>query len=283
MALPLLPVSFKRSVALLLLTAALFVLPAAARAQTKPAAAKVDAPRATPTLRDRVLAVVDEDPILESDLQRVLGLGLAKPNPGESQDALRRRVLDTLIAERLRFHEIERYGFGQVPVPDIEKQVGTIRAGFADDAAFNARLKALGLDLAALRQLVARQLEVLTYVDERLGPQVFVSLDDIANYYRTVLTPEMTRQHLPTPPLDDVREKIREVLRQQHLTQELERWTEELRRKAKIEVYLDHPENAPLPPLVKRYDKTPPGQSAAPRKPAPPSTPATPPPPLRLL
>jgi hypothetical protein len=252
-----------------------------AQAKDKPASTSAvpnaaPADRAKPSLRDRVLAVVDEDPILESDLQRVIGLGLEQQNTAEGKDAYRHRVLDSLVAERLRFHEIERYGLGQVPVPDIEKQVTAIRGRFKDEAAFNVRLKALGLDLAGLRQLVARQLEVLTYVDERLGPQVFVGLDDIANYYKNVLTPEMNRQHVPTPPLDDVREKIREVLRQQRLTQELERWTEELRRKAKIAIFIDQPETASLPPVVKRYDKTPPGQGAPKPKPAP-SVPAPPP------
>ena len=48
-------------------------------------------------------------------------------------------------------------------------------------------------DAKTLRQLVARQLLVLTYVDERLGPRVFVGPDDINRYYRSVLTPEMQK------------------------------------------------------------------------------------------
>jgi len=36
-----------------------------------------------------------------------------------------------------------------------------------------------------------------------------------------------------------VREKIREVLREQRLNEEIERWTEELRREADIEDYFD--------------------------------------------
>jgi hypothetical protein len=223
-------------------------------------------------LADRVLAVVDDDPILESDLGRALGLGFAHPNPGETERAFRRRLLDDLIAERLRFHEIDRFGFEQVPVSEIEKHVAEIRARFKDQATFQARLKDLGLDLAALRQLVARQLEVLAYVDERLGPQVFVGLDDIANYYKTVLVPEMQRQHKPVPPLDEMREQIRAVLREQRLTKEIDAWTAELRSKANIAVYFDQPEGGPLPPVVKRFDRPPP--PAGGKKPPAPKPPA---------
>jgi peptidyl-prolyl cis-trans isomerase SurA len=223
-------------------------------------------------LKDRVLAVVDDDPILASDLDRAVVLGQLQPNPGESQSVFRRRVLDDLIAQRLRFHEIDRFGLEQVPVDQIEKQVAEVRARFKDEATFRQKLREVGLDEAALRQLMARQLEVLAFVDERLGPQVFVSLDDISNYYKNVLTKELQPQHLPVPPLDEVRDKIREVLRQQKLTEEIDHWTEELRRKANIVVYFDKPGGGPLPPVVKRIElgkkpNIPPLPANAPHKP----------------
>jgi len=219
-----------------------------------PAAAQAPKP-AQPVLQDKVLAVVDEDPILKSDVDRVIKLGLQQPNPGENAEAFRRRVLDDLIEERLRFHEIDRFGFEQVPVDEIEKNVAKIRAHFPDEASFQKALKEVGLDANKLRQLVARQLLVLTYVDERLGPRVFVSLDDIDRYYREVLTPEMKRRGQPVPPVEDVREDIREVLKQQRLTQEMEKWTQELRQRADVIVYGDQPKGGPLPPVVKRIEK----------------------------
>jgi hypothetical protein len=206
------------------------------------------------SLKDRVIAVADDDPILASDLDRAIVIGQLEPKPGEAPRAFRRRVLDDLIAERLRFHEIDRFGLEQVPVDQIERHVAEVRARFKDDATYRQKLKEVGLDEAALRQLMARQLEVLAFVDERLGPQVFVGLDDISNYYRTVLTPQLQKQQLPVPKLEDVRDKIREVLRQQRLTDEIERWTEELRRKAIIAVYFDQPTGGPLPPVVKRIE-----------------------------
>ena len=121
-----------------------------------------------------MLAVVDEDPILASDVERAIRLGLVQPNPGEADAQFRRRVLDGLIDQRLQFHEIDRFNFEQVPVDDIQKRVAEIRARFPDEAAFQKALKEVGLDPKSLRQLVARQLLVLTYVDERLGSRVFV-------------------------------------------------------------------------------------------------------------
>jgi hypothetical protein len=230
------------------------VLGVALSAGAAQAPASIPAPGLEPRLRDRVMAVVDEDPILASELERAIALGLVQPKPGESDTVFRRRILDELIEQRLRFHEIDRYGFEQVPVDLIEQNVATIRARFPNDEAFRKTLRDLGLTQQALRQLVARQLMVLTHVEEQLGPRVFVSLDDITQYYRTTFTQEMQRQKAPVPPLDDVREQIRTVLKEQRLNQELGKWTEELRRKADIQVYFDKPAGD-LPPLVKRIEK----------------------------
>jgi parvulin-like peptidyl-prolyl isomerase len=209
-------------------------------------------------LRDRVVAIVDEDPILASDVERIVGLGLAQPAAGESPREFRRRVLGQLIDERLRFHEIDRFGFEPVPVARIDQQVQEIRDRFKGEAGLEERLKEVGLTLAGLRQLVSRQLMVLTYVDERLGPRVFVSVDDINNYYRDVLTPELQKQGQEAPPIDPVREQIRTVLKEKLLNKEIETWTEELRRKADILNYFDD-EGKPLPPVVRTIGRKKPG------------------------
>lgn len=200
------------------------------------------------------MAVVDEDPILASELEKVIALGLVQRREKEDEVVFRRRILDGLIEERLRFHEIDRFGFEQVPVDLIEKNVAEIRARFPNEEAFRKTLRDLGLTQQALRQLVARQLMVLTHVEEQLGPRVFVSLDDITAYYRNVLTPEMQKRKQPVPPLEDVRDQIRAVLKEQRLNQELDKWTEELRRAADIHVYFDKPAEK-LPPVVKRIGK----------------------------
>lgn len=200
---------------------------------------------------DRVLAVVDEETILASDVEQVIALGLVERQGEESEEAFRQRALQELIEQKLRFHEIDRYGFTELPVQRVEEEFAEIRRRYTDDGAWQARLAELGLDDQGVKALVARQLLVFTYIEERLGPRVFVSLEEIREYYDTVLVPEMNRRSAAVPPIDEVREQIREVLRQQRLNEELERWTEELRRDADIADYSDV-EHEELPPVVDR-------------------------------
>jgi len=235
-----------------------YLLFALAIAMPAPPAVAAQAPQnasaQTPELKDRVMAVVDEDPILASELERVIALGLVQPREGEGDVQFRRRILTGLIEERLRFHEIDRFGFEQVPVDMIERNVAQIRARFPNEEAYRKTLRDLRLSQQALRQLVARQLMVFTHVEEQLGPRVFVSLDDITAYHRNVLTPEMQKSGQRVPPLDEVRDQIRAVLKEQRLNEELAKWTEELRRAADIHVYFDKPADQ-LPPVVKRIGK----------------------------
>jgi len=226
-------------------------LPAVTAAQTPPAPEPATAPY---ELRDRIVAVVDEDPILASDVERVIALGLANREPGEGQEAFRRRVLDGLIDQRLRAHEIDRFGLGQVDVKLVDEHVAEIRSRFESEEAFRRRLGGLALDLEGLRQLVARQLAVLEYVNERLAVRVFVTLDEINEYYEKVLVPQLQAQGARVPPIEEVREDIRELLREQRLNREVETWTEQLRREADVSRFPEEPKG-PLPPVVETIDE----------------------------
>jgi hypothetical protein len=211
------------------------------------------APResAEPVLVDRILATVDGDPILLSDLERLIGLGIVRRQEGENEAALHRRALDRMIENRLRLHELDRFGFDQAPVEEIDRRYQAIRDRFDSEAAFRAELERLDLDDTRLRLLVARQISILIYVEERLGPRVFVSVDDIRRHYDEVLVPELAARGEAAPPIETVREAIRALLRERRLNEEIDRWTATLRAAADVEDFLDSARTE-LPPVVRR-------------------------------
>ena len=202
-----------------------------------------------PALQDRILAVVDEDPILLSDVRRVIDLGLVERRDGESDEALRYRALEGLVEQKLRYHEVTRYGFERVPLDLVDRQLEALEERWGGFDALEARLEDLSMTRAALRQQLARQIEIMTYVEELLGARVFVGLEEIEAYYEQELAPAMEGRGETPPPIASVREQIREVLRQRKLNEELERWTEELRLEADVVLHLE-PSEPPLPPVV---------------------------------
>lgn len=207
-------------------------------------------------LKDRIFAVVDEDPILASDIDRVIALGLAEPRvdeqgePLEDKTTFRRRALDAVIEQRLRFHAVEEVGFERVPTATVDAEVEKLQARFEDEDAFRRQIASVGLDEQSLRQLLTRQLMVLTFIEERLGPRIFIRLEEIQGYYQDVLVPQLEGSgDAPVPPMEAVREQIRDVLREQRLNEEILSWTEELRSQADVQLFLDAPPGD-LPPVV---------------------------------
>ncbi len=204
-------------------------------------------------LVDRLVAVVDDDPILLSDIRRLVGLGLVEDVSGEGEAELQRRVLDRLIDQRLRLREIERHDFAPLPPDEIERQLERIRSDFQGPDELQRHLEGLGLEEEGLRLLLARQLRVLVYIERRLSPRIFVTLEDIRTYYDGVLAPEMARRGQNAPPLEEVRDQIHDLLHEEQLNREIETWTEELRRDADIADYLDRADTE-LPPVIERIE-----------------------------
>jgi len=198
---------------------------------------------------DRILAVVDDDPILASEVEQVLSFGIVNAEAEEDDRAVKRRALDFLVEERLRFHEVDRFGFAEVPVEIVDEEFDRLQMRLGGAAEFANAMEELGLDEQGVRQVLARQVMVWVYVEERLGARIFVGLEDIRKYYDENLVPELEEKGNSVPPVQDVREAIRAVLREQRMNEELERWTIELLQNADIEDYFDSNYES-LPPLI---------------------------------
>lgn len=203
---------------------------------------------------DRILAVVDDDPILASEVQQILSFGLVEPREDEDDRALQRRALDFLIEVRLRFHEVDRFGFAEVPIDAVDEQMESLRQRFGGEGEFRLQLEKLGLNEQGARQILARQVMVWVYVEERLGARVFVGLEDIQKYYDEILVPQLVEQGEPVPAIQEVREPIRTLLHEQLMNEELERWTTELLQQADVEDFFDSRYDS-LPPVVFSTDK----------------------------
>lgn len=190
-------------------------------------------------LADRIVALIDEAPVFASDLALAEALGRIEPEPGESREAYRQRLLDQLIDERLRYAAVRRQGYEQLNLLQIEEQIQDLVERFGGRARLDQALEEAGMDVDQLREMVARQLAVWSFVDSRLGARVFVDLEEIEEYYDDELTPQLEQVGATVPPLREVREEIRELLYQRKLNEELDRWTADLRFQADISVYLD--------------------------------------------
>ena len=186
---------------------------------------------------DRIAAVVDRQVITVSEINQMLLVRFFARQASTSEDDYRRDVLESLIAQALRFRDVERFGAEDVPKDSIEARVQEITKRFASPAAFDDAVRQAELSQDELRALVKRQLQVEQYIQERFAPLIFVSNDEIETYYRGPWSQQRRQRGMAIPPLNDVREEIRALLKSSRLQQEIDKWTTQLRARANVDVY----------------------------------------------
>lgn len=185
---------------------------------------------------DRIAAVIDGQVLTVSEIAQMVELRFF-PRLGDSDDDYRREVLDALIAQALRYRDVERFGAQDIPRDTIEARLVEIQKRFASEAEFTAALTRAELTLDELRALIKRQLQVEAYVQERFAPLVFVTNEEIDEYYRGPWREQRRARGLAVPPFAEVRDEVRAALRLSRLQVEIDRWTSQLRARANVDVY----------------------------------------------
>jgi hypothetical protein len=185
---------------------------------------------------DRIAATVDRQVLTVSEITQMVGIRFF-PRTSTNEDDDRRDVLDALIAQALRYRDVERFGAQDISADIIEARLLEIRKRFPTEADFLAAVARAELSLDEVRGLVKRQLQVEAYIQERFAPLVFISNDEIEAYYRGPWSQQRRERGLAIPPLDSVREEIRTAVRASRLQEEIGKWTAQLRARADVDVY----------------------------------------------
>jgi hypothetical protein len=186
---------------------------------------------------DRIAAVIDQQVLTVSEVNQMAEVRLFPRTAGKSEDDYRHDILESLIAQALRDRDVERFGAQDISKDSIEARLAEIQRRFASPGELDAALVRAELTLDELRTLIKRQLQVEAYIQERFAPLTFVANDDIATYYNGPWRQQRTARGLPIPPLNDVREEIRTLIRSRQLDQQIETWTAQLRARANVDVY----------------------------------------------
>jgi len=204
-----------------------------------PAPAPAASPAAAVVL-DRIAVVVGDEIILESEIDRLVAVGYLKPLPGEDGAAYRDRVLEELVTDALRDRELRKSG-GLEPDPaEVERRVRALaeRVEKERGVPFDEVLKGAGISRGEVTAWVRKGLVLETFTRERLAPTVRVTDEEIRAYYEGPFREEARAKGLASlPPLPEVSDEVRELLRERKLNDAIARWTDELRKSTRVLVY----------------------------------------------
>jgi len=187
---------------------------------------------------ERVFALVNSVPILTSDVDLAEVAGLVPRQDGESEDDYERAVVTALIELELRWQDLQAAAIVQSTSADVDAawQAVVRRAGGEEE--LGRRLHALGLGQMALRGMVRKAAVVEAYVARRFAPFVRPSAEEIEKTWREELAPKLHADGKAVPPLANVREQVEAIVRERKLTDEVQRWTSELAKRAEVVRYL---------------------------------------------
>ncbi|HEY4642931.1 MAG TPA: hypothetical protein VII75_16445 [Thermoanaerobaculia bacterium] len=186
---------------------------------------------------DRISAVIDRQVITLSEVNQMVAIRFFPRAISRTDDDYRHDVLEALIAQALRYRDVERFGAQDIPKDSIEARLTEISNRFSSPAEFAAAVQSVELTMDEVRALVKRQLQVEAYIQERFSPLVFIPNEEIETYYRGPWSEQRRQRGLPIPPLAQVSDEIRTLLKSERLQGEIEKWTAQLRARANVDVY----------------------------------------------
>jgi hypothetical protein len=186
---------------------------------------------------DRIAALIDKEVLTVSEVSQMVELRFFARKANQTEDDYRHDVLESLIAQALRFRDVERFGAQDISKDAIEARLHDITARFPTPADYAAAVARTELTPDEVRALVKRQLQVEAYIQERFSPLIFVSQDEIEAYYKGAWADQRKARGLPLQPLAQVTEEIRGLLKASRLQTEIDKWTEGLRTHANVDVY----------------------------------------------
>jgi peptidyl-prolyl cis-trans isomerase SurA len=192
---------------------------------------------------DRVVAVVNGDLILESDLDEEARMAAFQPF-GDRTVATREQLTDRLIDRDLILQQIRLQP--QVAIADtrVDTELGELRKSIPECASYNCAtdaswkmfVAAQGFTLSELRERWRQRMEVLRFVEARFRMGIRISQAEIDTYYKTTLIPAYRAEKVTAPAEDTIADRIQEILLQQQVDKLLDDWLTSLRAEGSVKI-----------------------------------------------
>lgn len=174
-------------------------------------------------LVDRVVARIENDVILLSDVRLLSRYQLLVEGKAESDSEILDRLIDQWIVRNEAI-------VAQTPQPsdaEIDRATQRLIQGFSSQEDFQARRKLAGLSEADIRRVTADQLFLNSYLDSRFRPTVQVDEQAIQDFYKNALLPRAQARGTTPPTFDAAHDFIQEALIQRGINEQADRWLKE--------------------------------------------------------
>jgi hypothetical protein len=220
----------------------LLCLACSLHAQSRLTEQLVPSDTSTPEVIDRIVAVVNREPILQSDWGEAMryealmaGRPIAELTPADAKAAL-----DRIIDQKLLLQQMQGFRLPAPSPAEINDKLTDVRELYPagkTDSGWRAALARYGLSEKAVNSHLSSQLQVMQFIDMRLRPEAKVTPQAVEDYYRKKLLPKLGDvADRPSSPTPEITAQIQELLTQEKIDELLTSWLRGLREQAQIHV-----------------------------------------------
>jgi hypothetical protein len=201
---------------------------------------------------DRVIAIVNGDLVLDSDVDEERRFAALDPYRDRVSNFSRDRAIERLINRDLILQQMKLQPEDPIPDAAVNKEIAELRKNIPACRRYNCDTTAgwdrfladQGFTPASLLVRWKQRMSVLRYIEERFQTGMNITPAQIKTYYDSTLVPEYRRQNVAPPKLDAISGQIQEVILQQQVSGLLTDWLRSLRAQGGVVVL--HPgEEAP--------------------------------------
>jgi peptidyl-prolyl cis-trans isomerase SurA len=206
------------------------------------AAAKPSPPHNLPI--DRVVAIVNGDLILESDVDEERRLAAFQPYSSPAGGFSRQEAIDRLIDRTLILQQDGEQALPPLTDSDVNADILELRkAIFAcrqyhceTEAGWQNFLIANGFTDQEFKLRWRDRMVTLRFIEQRFRMGIRIEQAEIDDYYEKTLLPEYARRHVTPPNLDTIHDRIHEILLQQRVSRLLDDWLKTLRASGDVQM-----------------------------------------------
>jgi len=201
---------------------------------------------------DGVVAIVNGDLILDSDIDQERRFAALLPYGEASGTPTRTRALERLINRDLILQQVKLQPQEPITEEDATKDLDSLRKALPTCKEFHCETQAgwdkflasQGFTEATLTGLWQQRMVVLQFIEQRFRMGIKITQPEIQDYYDKTLLPQYAAQHAQAPPVDAIATRIQEILLQQEVSNLLRDWLKSLRAQGSV-VILHPGEEAP--------------------------------------
>ena len=186
-------------------------------------------------LLDRIVARVENDIILLSDVRALSHYQLLVDGKSESDAQILERLLDQWIVRS----EAENAHFPHPAQADISRGIERLRDSFASTEEYEARKKQAVLSDGDIHNMVSTQLYLSNYLDSRFRSAVQVDPKQIEIFYQEAIVSRAKARNQEPPSLEASRDSIQEALIQRGINEQADRWLKESRARLHVDEFLN--------------------------------------------